>query len=262
MTRCLKTHPGTTILAIFALACMLYAGTGDFLVDDRPDIRMALPDRLGNWTGEDVLFCQEESCLKLTRGVDISDLTQCPSCGGELDFKALGENTVLPADVDIVRKFYTHDDNRAAMVTLVAGGRERESIHRPQRCLIAQGLEILGSRVRKIPVPHREQPLSVMVLKTIRHSSAGRPGAGHMGTGRYFAYWFAGQGRETPYHLERMFWMGCDRLFAHRISRWAYISVSGRRAHDSDSYLRDLSDLVALLLPAMDASKTPEAGHR
>jgi len=263
----LKSRPGTTLAVLFVAASLAYVNTGEFRVSDEPDIRMALPIHLGNWTGEDILFCQERTCLRSVKGDDLADSTNCPTCGGRLDAKAFGENTILPPDVEIVRKQYTHTDGRSVTVTLVAGGKQRESIHRPQRCLVAQGSQILDSSVRKFEMSGRESPLSVMVLELMGRGPK-RPGTRARARGGYFAYWFAGQGRETPYHLERMFWMGSERLLEHRISRWSYIGVSGPRSVDDHrGYLRTLSEVIRLLAPAIrdtpasspDANQEPPA---
>ena len=42
-----------------------------------------------------------------------------------------------------------------------------------------------------------------------------------------FAYWFVAQGRETPYNMQRMFWIFWDRLFHGVEHRWAYIAIMG-----------------------------------
>ena len=75
----------------------------------------------------------------------------------------------------------------------------------------------------------------------------------------YYAYWFTGMDRETPYHLQRMAWMGADRLFRNKTYRWAYISVSGIRLPDNEDYLEEIDDFLTEVYP--DLRKTdPRSG--
>ena len=63
----------------------------------------------------------------------------------------------------------------------------------------------------------------------------------------FYAYWFVGQGRETPSHLWRMFWLAWDRVVHGVAHKWAYVAVSGPRGEASDRYLEDVRDFIALL---------------
>jgi hypothetical protein len=46
-------------------------------------------------------------------------------------------------------------------------------------------------------------------------------------TGRsLFAHWWVGRDRETPWHLQRLFWMSFDRVFHNVAHHWAYFSLA------------------------------------
>jgi predicted RNA-binding Zn-ribbon protein involved in translation (DUF1610 family) len=210
------------------------------------DFEMQLPEKLGDWNGRGILYCSKMSCGKSIMISGGQAPSECPRCGSALVRKSPSEARILPEEVEIERKFYTRPGGRGLLVTLVAGGAFRESIHKPQRCLTAQGSTILNSRVISVPLEGRKEPLKMMVLET------DRAGSGRRLSGGFFAYWFVGQGRETPYNLERMFWIAWDRLFEHRVSRWAYISITGRRdAGGSSEYVTDLHKIAERVVRAV-----------
>jgi hypothetical protein len=77
-------------------------------------------------------------------------------------------------------------------------------------CLVGQGNEILDSKVVEVPLEGRA-PLKVMDLEILRKI---RTRDGRLVTyPSYYAYWFVGKGRETPYHIQRMIWMAVDRIY-------------------------------------------------
>ena len=129
---------------------------------------------------------------------------------------------------------------------IVATGKERRSIHRPETCLPAQGNSIEGSRILSVDVPARD-PLKVTLLD-LRSSKARLADTGQDRFSAY-AYWFVSPACETPYHLERMIRMSIDRAL-HGVSyRWAYIAISSNRQDGSDDYIRRISQFIADLCP-------------
>ena len=65
----------------------------------------------------------------------------------------------------------------------------------------------------------------------------------------YYAYWFVGQDRETPYHMGRMFWLAWDRVMRSKANRWAYIAVYGAREAEGTDYETDIIDFVQKVYP-------------
>jgi len=67
---------------------------------------------------------------------------------------------------------------------------------------------------------------------------------------QYYAYWFVGKDRETPHHLERMFWMAYDRIVRNVAHRWAYLSVAGiRDVVGGRLYIEEIKDFVRDFYP-------------
>lgn len=247
--------PYFVVLGLLIITSVLLATTVDVRVTDQAGVRMELPDRVGTWLGQDMWFCQNPVCLREYRAGDLQGATNCLVCGSELDRMNRAEKDLLPKDTEIAKKDYRAPDGRGIYVTVVLSGRERVSIHRPQVCLVGQGYRILNSHVLSIPLEGRE-PLNVMVLDLIRPKRM--PDGETVAVPFYFAYWFVGKDRETPYHLQRMVWMATDRVFHNVSHRWAYIAISGLREVGSRSYEDELKDFVAGFYPqiALNVSRS------
>lgn len=214
-------------LSVVALLCAAAAALAfwvDVDLSDAAGVRMALPGQAGVWRAHEVRYCHAAGCGKRFDLDDLEDPAACPSCGEPLHVMSLAEKEVLPADTRFVKARYEDKVGNRIYVSLVLSGRERSSIHRPQRCLVAQGREIVSSRAVDFPVDGRE-PLRAMVLDSLRHTRS--PEGDVTGPPEFFVYWFVGQGRETPHHLVRMFWLGWDRVVHGVGHRWAYVSLWG-----------------------------------
>lgn len=246
----METKPLTpyfVVIGLMLLTSFLLAFSVDVKVTDEAGIAMALPDRVGDWRGEEFLHCLNQDCEKEFKVNDLPPGTKvCPSCGGPLDPMTLAEKTILPADTVLLRKKYTSPTREVVFVSIVLSGKERSSIHRPQMCLVGQGNEIVDSTVVPIPIDGRK-PLDVMVLELLRREKL--PNGRQFEMASYYAYWFVGKGRETPYHLQRMVWMATDRIFRNVSHRWAYISVSGGRRPGTTAYREQMTSFLHDLYP-------------
>ncbi len=256
-------RPYFTVIGLLIVTAALMASTVDVRSTDEAGVTLQLPDIAGEWSGQDMLFCQNPVCVREYREGELNGATRCPACGGELDRMTRAEKDILPKDTEIVKKDYRNPSGRGIYVTIVLSGKERVSIHRPQVCLVGQGYKILRSHVVEVPLEGRE-PLKVMVLDVVRYlrGPEGQP----IEAPFYFAYWFVGKDRETPYHLERMVWMASDRIFRNVSHRWAYVAASGLREPGSDSYENELREFVRAFYPRialgqLHASRPDGAGY-
>ena len=128
------------------------------------------------------------------------------------------ELTTLPGDTRFDKRIYTADDGTWFQVSLVVGGRSKQSIHRPELCLPSQGFQM--SRPRTLSVAGADwRVLSLM------HGAS--PEAG-------FAYTFFNQdGYRTSSHVRRILRDVLDRSFRARIDRWAMVTVAASRSDDA-----------------------------
>ena len=181
-------------------------------------------------------------------GVYVSDLEVpdiCPDCGETLFNMSRAEYEQLPKDTEFIKSSYTNSAGESVFASVVLSGTARDSIHRPQRCLKGQGNLLDGEYTLEVPMEGRE-PLMVRIIKMHRTY---RTEEGSATRHSYYAYWFVGQDRETPYHLGRMFWLAWDRVVRSTANRWAYIAVSGEREEEGTAYEADIIDFVQHVYP-------------
>ena len=237
------------LLVLLALTSMALALTVDTSTSDEAGIEPALPDQVGLWVGDEIRFCWNPEHQKIFAASKLDNLDVCPDCGGQLGSMTLIEKSMLPADTVIVKKRYTHPDGRHIVATVVMSGRERASIHRPERCLVGQGSEIERTHIVEVPMEGRE-PFDVRILDMLRHVRVqGVPRS----YGSYYAYWFVGKDRETASHNARLFWMAADRVLHNKSHRWAYIAFSGDRdiEGDTEAYREEVREFAAAAYPQM-----------
>ncbi len=218
-----------TVTGMLSIAAVALKFGVDVTLEDLPGVHMRMPEMVGDWQGEQLLYCHEPSCRWSGAKGDAPDGI-CPKCGSNLFSMAWVEREQLPADTEFLKYRYTRPSGESMLVSIVLSGRARNSIHRPQRCLVAQGFDITRSTRKTIPLKERE-PLQVMQLDTLFHYRG--PHRAHAQP-VFYAYWFVGQDRATPSHLSRMFWLAWDRVFRGVAHRWVYIMVQAHN-HTSES---------------------------
>jgi hypothetical protein len=241
MDKTLQRNSFIVVLLLSAAVCVL-TFSKDVLLVEKTGIRLNLPDTTADYKGMRRLFCQNLRCSGNSVSIEDKGDKTCALCGSPLDEISLGEKGGLPADTIILKRQYVNPAGVCMSVWAVIGGRDQKSIHRPQQCLPAQGLVIERRRILEVPIAGRA-PLKVMLLD-VRSSGASafaRPAA--------FAYWFVGSDRETPYHLQRLFWMASDRVLHGVNHRWAYIAVSTDLRGDSNADVEELRSFIAALYP-------------
>lgn len=246
--------PYLVLIGLMVITALALAFTVDVDLDDRPGIRMELPAALpGGWQGDELRYSHDPEDQKQYRVSELDLPNVDPKTGEKLFTMSLAEYEVLPKDTEFVKSIYTHEAGGNVFVSIVLSGRDRDSIHRPQRCLVGQGHTIVNTEFIQAPISGRN-PLSVCVIETVRnYRGADGERKSHHG---YYAYWFVGQGRETPSHYTRMFWLAWDRVVRSVAHRWAYIAVSGDREDGSKAYHQEIADFVDKLYPHLLLNET------
>ncbi len=177
-------------LAILLLPKSTAQPTGLQLTDGNP----VLPASVAGWSGTD---------MPITK----------------IEIETLGEGT------QFARKRYLHPRERGVGVdaTIVLSGRDiANSLHRPERCLDAQGWQILSSETLPLKVEGKGS-FDVRRLQ-VRQSVKGSDGQWHPREA-YFYYWLIGEHTITANHFERFLTDNRDRFFRGVDQRWAYVSV-------------------------------------
>ena len=245
--------PFLTVVVLMVLASLALAFTVDVKLNDKPGVVMELPDVLEGWVGNELRYCHNEPCYSSSdlqgqyyiRDLELPDT--CPDCGESLYTMSWAEYGALPKDTEFVKSAFTNEAGGRVFTSIVLSGSERNSIHRPQRCLVGQGNTIVNEHVIDVPMEGRKA-LKVAVIEAERiYETAEGPQVYYS----YYAYWFVGQDRETPSHYARMFWLGWDRVVRSIAHRWAYIAVSGKREAEGREYEEDIIGFVQTMYPTI-----------
>ena len=188
-------------------------------------IALSLPDYVGDWFGVD----QEISAK---------------------------EREVLAKDTQFARKLYTDGRGGEIFASIVLSGQDLDnSIHRPERCLPAQGWSVASSRTVKIPLGD-EKNLETTRLYNVRKvpTADGRTVEIH----NLNYYWFVGFKDITASHLRRTYLDIRDRMLYGYNQRWAYITVAGQITKGLTAFGRSeeqtdaqLQDFIRHLLPTI-----------
>ncbi len=134
------------------------------------------------------------------------------------------EILTLGKETEFARKYYTNGRGDELTATIVLAGHDMDtSIHRPERCLVAQGWSLAEAPVVKIAVPGRGV-LDTTRLKVVKmvQTDDGKPFAYPM----LNYYWFTGCTDTTASHLTRTLTDITDRLLHGYNQRWAYFTVA------------------------------------
>ncbi|MCW1885142.1 EpsI family protein [Luteolibacter flavescens] len=121
--------------------------------------------------------------------------------------------------------FDTGPQDRADMSIVMSGIDLANSIHRPERCMPAQGHNIYSSSTAMVSVPNgHEVPARRLLSKqAIPIDETGKSVISRETVTYYF---FVGSGRITENHTKRTLLDIQDRLLKGEAQKWAYVSVS------------------------------------
>lgn len=156
-------------------------------------IAMTLPNVVGVWTGDDAAVTQKE-----------------------LD--------TLAKDTQFARKIYTGPEGDQILVSIVLSGDDMtNSIHRPERCLPAQGWQMQSSSSRIIQIPGGKS-LGVTRLQNAR--TVQTQDKRQLTVTNLDYYWFIGYKDMTASHLTRTEIDLRDRIMYGYSQRWAYVTIA------------------------------------
>ncbi len=226
------------ILSVFILVCAL---TTRGRLDSSLPVRGVLPSRIGNYEGTSFLHCQNESCMESFPVEKLTNTPSCAVCGAELGAITLAEKQLLPEDTTILHKTYEDKLGRIFHVSVVIGGHERRSIHKAQRCLVAQGHTITKQYMIKAPITKKET-LDVRIMELNKSRM-------------FYAYWFTDGKRETASHIARLFWVAWDGVVHNKRRKWAYLSVFSNEKINS-ALIMELKSFISRLNSDMQINRT------
>lgn len=171
-------------------------------------VNMDLPDTSGTWSFKKIPASQDE----------ISTLKSDTQFSKALCFSARPGETSLEG--------YSVPD-RVDLSIVLSGTDINNSIHRPERCMPAQGHNITGSSDQILRLSNSRQFAAkrLVSIQSVRNPNNTK----HEEYLKYNCltyYFFVGHDRVTNDHLARTFIDMKDRLFRGVDQRWAYVCVS------------------------------------
>ena len=243
------------------LSAIMICATGFYLralpppAEEPADFIVAVLPPLPSYRPMYPWYCQNEHCGQIAETEAPFDRPDaCPKCGSPMADVSIGERTLLPSDTGFRKCNYYDAMGDVYRVTVVINGKSRQSIHRPEVCLPAQGFSMENSHVEDFDLGGGER-LAVRCVDLRRRDSASPH---RMGQG----YYFVSAGSRVASHLARMLISVRDRAFRNRITRWAMVTLfcedslsatPGRRREVSAF----LAEFHAALLASGKAPATP-----
>jgi len=166
-----------------------------------------------------------------------------------------GERDILGPDTQFARKVYTKGTDEIFVSIVVSGPDMNTSIHRPERCLPAQGWTVADSRIVAIPLP--SSTLKATRLDNIRNVTLSNRQPFKLRSLSY--YWFVGHSQVTPSHLQRTWIDIRDRVLKGRNQQWAYLMIGSTitkdfRVFGTDEKQTDdlIRDFISNLVPQIE----------
>jgi EpsI family protein len=213
-----------SIKRLVLLQLMLFAGLGSaYLIPTQSNqpmgVIMDLPESIGQWSG-------------------VSEKITDAELNG------------LAPDTSFARRVYSNAFGDQIMVSIVLAGEDPDnSIHRPERCLPAQGWTVVDSRTVAIRAP----AFPAGQLRTTRLHNQRKfeddKGKAHTVDNLNY-YWFVGYTDLTPSHIDRALMDIRDRVTKGYNQRWAYVTVAstvteglvkfGRSQAETDKMIQSL----------------------
>jgi len=189
-------------------------------------IAMTLPNVVGTWFGDDATITQKE-------------------------------RDTLAKDTQFVRKIYTGPERDQIFVSIVLSGDDMtNSIHRPERCLPAQGWLVQSSSKRTIQMPGGKA-LQVTKLKNMQVFETRDKRRFTLNNLDY--YWFIGYRDMTASHLTRTEIDLRDRIIGGYSQRWAYVTIAAnvtqgvvRPERTEEQTAEMIEDFVRQLAPRLE----------
>lgn len=184
--------------------------------------------------------------LKLPQGVGEWWGTETAVTQKEIDVLGIG--------TEFSRMQYSNGRGDAILASVVLAGEDMmTSIHRPERCLDAQGWACTPGGTRYIDVPNH----GVMPVTRLKNRRLEKlPNGAVIPMENVCYYWFAGSSKLTSSHMDRVWIDTVDRIGGGYVQRWAMMMVSANVTAATNRFGRDektvdemLTRFVAELAP-------------
>jgi hypothetical protein len=210
------------ILPVFAAACLssihVLPSAGKVA---QSAVRMELPLEKGGWDFKEQMASEAEK-KTLAKDTEFSKAVCLKPRPGEYD----------PNGQDVM--------DRVDLSVVLSGADINNSIHRPERCMPAQGHNILSSNDRNIDLGNG-RTIEVKRLRSVQRLPINEKRTEFLELNCVTYYFFVGNDTITESHTRRTLIDMQDRLKKGEAQRWAYVSASMSFSPDgSDPRLPDM----------------------
>ena len=201
----MKANPWLLPILLVGGMCSIYFLPQVGAVADSA-VKMELPAASGSWIFR--IFPPSDAEIK--------------TLGADTKFSKAGCLSARPGEFD--DQGYSIPDQINLSIVL-SGYDLNNSIHRPERCMPAQGHHINGSSDVILKLDNGRQ-FAVKRLMTLQHKPVDEEATAFVDINCITYYFFVGHDQVTNDHLKRTFIDMKDRLLRGMDQRWAYVSVS------------------------------------
>ncbi|RYD76239.1 MAG: EpsI family protein [Verrucomicrobiaceae bacterium] len=147
------------------------------------------------------------------------------------------ERDTLGQDTEFARKIYSNGRGGQVLASIVLAGQDMMmAIHRPERCLAAQGWTFANPTRVTIDVPGKGR-LEVTRVQNTKFVKG--PDDTPVQIQNICYYWFAGSKDLTASHMERVWFDSRDRMMGGYVQRWAMIMISSDITAEREKFGRD-----------------------
>ena len=192
------------VFVIAALSSIYFLPTAGEVAQSA--VRMELPEEGGGWFFKQQVASEAEK-ETLAKDTEFSKAICLKPRPGEFDEKGYA----IPDRVDLS--------------VVLSGSDINNSIHRPERCMPAQGHNIISSIDRRIDLDNG-RTIEVKRLQSVQRIPTNEERTEFLELNCLTYYFFIGHDRITNDHLSRTFVDMKDRLLKGMDQRWAYVSTS------------------------------------
>jgi hypothetical protein len=169
-------------------------------------VNMDLPDGYGTWQFKKIPASAAELGT-LAKDTEFSKAVCLSARPGEFD----EQGRIIPDRIDVS--------------VVLSGVDINNSIHRPERCMPAQGHQILKSEDKVLELPNGRK-LTIKRLQSVQRIPINEERTEFFAPNCVTYYFFVGHDEITNDHLGRTFIDMKDRLLKGMDQRWAYVSAS------------------------------------
>lgn len=131
---------------------------------------------------------------------------------------------LIDVGVEMSRMHYANTNGRSATATIVVGGSEGRTLHRPEVCLPGQGWKITGSTSTNVDLGEGSN-VKATLLTLVR--SEPRDDGRVVQRKGFNLYWYVGRDRTAATYNKHIMASLFDGMFRNIYHRWSMISVFG-----------------------------------